>query len=72
MNSPTEAAKRSIRALYDEACAQADRILAKRGHSHIGDTDCPGTTLLAWVESGMLIDDRAAVPDPSPDDERLV
>ncbi|GAA4952292.1 hypothetical protein HD597_000284 [Nonomuraea thailandensis] len=53
MNAPTEAAKESIRALYDEACAKAGHTLSKRGHSQVGDTDCPGTTLLAWVESGM-------------------
>ncbi|WP_113699538.1 N-acetylmuramoyl-L-alanine amidase [Nonomuraea lactucae] len=72
VNSPTEAAKESIRALYDEACAKAGRVLAQRGHSHVGDTDCPGTTLLAWVESGMPVDDRATVPYPPPDEERLV
>ncbi|MEV0387828.1 N-acetylmuramoyl-L-alanine amidase [Nonomuraea sp. NPDC050643] len=67
-NNPTERAKQSIRALYDEACAQAGHLLAMRGHSHVGDTDCPGATLLAWVESGMPVDDRRTMPDS----ERLV
>jgi len=55
MNAPTEAAKGSIRALYDEACAKVGHTLAQRCHSQVGNTDCPGTTLQAWVESGMQV-----------------
>ncbi|MFI6919904.1 N-acetylmuramoyl-L-alanine amidase [Nonomuraea spiralis] len=55
MNQPTETAKRTIRALYDEACAKTGHELAKRGHSDVGNTDCPGTTLLAWVTAGMQV-----------------
>ncbi len=55
MNAPTEAAKESIRALYDEACTKTGHALSQLGHSQVGDTDCPGTKLLAWVESGMPV-----------------
>jgi len=58
-NSPTDAVKQSIRTLYDQACAMAGHALSQLGHSHVGTTDCPGTRLLAWVESGMPIEEKA-------------
>lgn len=62
-NAPTEAAKASIRALYDYACERAGRKLAMRGHGQLSDnsTDCPGSKLLAWVKAGMPV---AAAPKP--------
>ncbi|MCX4687219.1 peptidoglycan-binding protein [Kitasatospora purpeofusca] len=51
--APTDAALRSTRALYDEACAKTGRTLAKRGHKDGFPTLCPGGRLYAWVQSGM-------------------
>lgn len=55
MNSPTDAAKHSIRAMYDEANHLAGRTLAKHGHGQLSqnNTSCPGSSLLAWVKAGM-------------------
>lgn len=52
-NAPTAAAKRSIRAVYDEACRRAGRTLARRGHGQVNATSCPGSNLQAWVRAGM-------------------
>jgi hypothetical protein len=49
----TDAALRSARWLYDEACRRAGRSLLQRGHSDGIATQCPGPDLLAWVRSGM-------------------
>ena len=51
----TPAAKASIRALYDEACRKAGRMLLIRGHGQLSgnSTDCPGAQLLTWVKAGM-------------------
>lgn len=56
-NAPTDAAKQSIRALYDVACDKAGRTLAKRGHGQLSgnSTDCPGSSLLDWVKDGMSV-----------------
>lgn len=51
----TDAAKRAIRWLYDEACRRAERRLAMRGHRDVYNTDCPGDELYAWVRAGMPI-----------------
>lgn len=52
-NNPTAAAKRTIRALYDEACKQAGRKLSTGGHRDLNETNCPGDDLYAWVHDGM-------------------
>ncbi|MFV2172468.1 N-acetylmuramoyl-L-alanine amidase [Actinomadura sp. LOL_016] len=49
----TDAARSSIRALYDEANRRAGRTLARRGHRDVGSTSCPGDELYAWVRAGM-------------------
>lgn len=51
----TEAAKRTIRWVYDEACRLSGRSLAKRYHSMTSPTTCPGDTLRAWVSLGMPV-----------------
>ncbi|WP_406113938.1 LysM peptidoglycan-binding domain-containing protein [Kitasatospora purpeofusca] len=51
--APTDAALRSARALYDEACARTGRRLAMRGHRDGFATECPGRRLYAWVQAGM-------------------
>ncbi|WP_244894036.1 peptidoglycan recognition protein family protein [Planobispora rosea] len=54
-NNPTDEAKKSIRALYDEACRRAGRKLAKRGHGQLYSTSCPGGKLQSWVNQGMPV-----------------
>lgn len=57
----TEAQKRTVRWLYDEACRHKGGTLAKRYHSFYannpspGDnnTSCPGDNLRNWVKAGM-------------------
>lgn len=50
---PTEAAKRSVRWLYDEACRKTGKTLYKRWHGYDYPTACPGPHLIAWVKAGM-------------------
>ncbi|MFI6793692.1 N-acetylmuramoyl-L-alanine amidase [Nonomuraea sp. NPDC050383] len=54
-NNPTDAARRSIRWLYDEACRRAGRKLRKLGHGDCYPTECPGPKLQAWVDAGMPV-----------------
>lgn len=63
-DNPTEAALRSIRWLYDEACRKAGRTLRKLGHGQRYATACPGPKLQAWVNDGMPVDGAAAPPKP--------
>ncbi|GAB3693632.1 peptidoglycan recognition protein family protein [Nocardiopsis oceani] len=51
----TDAAKATIRALYDEACTRAGRTLAQTWHGGLSgnSTSCPGADLRAWVQAGM-------------------
>lgn len=51
----TDAAKRSIRWLYDEANRRAGKTLAKRYHSMLASTSCPGDNLRKWVDAGMPV-----------------
>lgn len=53
----TPAAKRAIRAVYDEAGRRAGRSLRKLGHRDVYATSCPGDQLYAWVRAGMPADD---------------
>lgn len=55
-NAPTEAALRSIRWLYDEACRLSGRRLVTLGHGQRYPTECPASELQAWVNKGMPID----------------
>ena len=50
---PTDAAKRAVCDLYDEACRKTGRTLAKKGHRDGLSTECPGDILYAWVKAGM-------------------
>lgn len=47
----TDAAKRAVVALYDEACRRAGRTLSRRGHRDINSTSCPGSGNHAWWKS---------------------
>ena len=47
----TDAAKRTVIALYDEACRRAGRTLDRKGHKDINSTSCPGRGNHAWWKS---------------------
>lgn len=53
----TEADRRAVRWLYDEACRRAKRQLKKLSHrtANPGSTDCPGNELAKWVAVGMPV-----------------
>jgi len=51
----TDAAKKSIRWLYDEACRRKGKSLAKKGHRDVTATNCPGDDLYRWVKAGMPV-----------------
>ncbi|MEE2048130.1 N-acetylmuramoyl-L-alanine amidase, partial [Nocardiopsis tropica] len=52
----TDAAKRTVIALYDEACERAGRALARRGHRDINSTSCPGSGNYSWWKSSNFRD----------------
>lgn len=51
---PSDAALRTVRALYDEACKRSGRTLVKSWHGANYPTACPGPHLIAWVKQGMI------------------
>jgi hypothetical protein len=53
----TDAAKRAVREIYDEACQRAGRQLQKLGHRDVNATGCPGDNLWNWVHAGMPFPD---------------
>lgn len=52
----TDAAKRTVIALYDEANRRAGKTLARRGHRDINSTSCPGTNNFNWWKSANYRD----------------
>lgn len=52
-NAPTPLAKAAIRALYDQACTESGRTLAKKTHGDVNNTACPASSLQSWVDDGM-------------------
>ncbi|ASU85945.1 peptidoglycan-binding domain-containing protein [Nocardiopsis gilva YIM 90087] len=60
----TAAARRTIRALYDEANRRAGRTLAMRGHRDVNSTDCPGDQLYRWVRAGMPVNGSGGSTPP--------
>ncbi|WP_249714059.1 peptidoglycan recognition protein family protein [Rhizomonospora bruguierae] len=60
----TEAAKKAIRWLADEADRLAGRHLTRDGHRDLASTECPGNTLHRWVHAGLPVDGQA-LPEPS-------
>lgn len=50
-----DAAKRSVRWLYDQANHRSGRTLEIRGHRQLATTgtDCPGDVIAAWLRAGM-------------------
>ncbi|MER7500429.1 N-acetylmuramoyl-L-alanine amidase [Nonomuraea pusilla] len=71
-NAPTDAAKQSIRWLYDEACRRAGRQLRKLCHGDRYPTECPGPALRAWVHAGMPATGTPSKPDTTTWTEKLV
>ncbi len=63
---PTEAAKASVRWLYDEACRRAGRTLEKGWHGRYYPTACAGPKLIPWVKAGMPVTGSTAAPTAKP------
>lgn len=57
----SDAAKRTVRALYDQACDHFGRRLTKTMHRLLDQTNCPGDIIARWVSAGM--------PAPEGDDD---
>lgn len=53
----SDAAKTAVRWLYDQACSRSARTLRIYGHRDVATTgtDCPGTTIEAWVKTGLTV-----------------
>jgi peptidoglycan hydrolase-like protein with peptidoglycan-binding domain len=62
----TDAAKRSVVDLYDEACRRAGRTLTRKGHRDINSTSCPGTKNHAWWKSKNYRNVAAGGGSPAP------
>lgn len=62
----TEAAKKTIRAIYDECTQAKGRELAKHVHHDFRQTACPGPHPTEWVRAGMLVVPGASAPPPPP------
>lgn len=52
----SNAAKRTVVALYDEACRRSGRTLARKGHRDINSTSCPGSSNYQWWKSSNYRD----------------
>lgn len=63
----TIAAKRSIRALYNEACRRKGGQLRLIGHRDVNPTDCPGDSLYQWVRAGLPVNGTPAGPGEDED-----
>lgn len=63
----TAAAKRSIRALYDEANRRAGKTLSRTWHGGLSgnSTSCPGADLRSWVQAGMPASGGGSAPAPT-------
>jgi hypothetical protein len=57
----SDAAKRSVLALYEQACGLFGRRLTKTMHRLLDQTECPGDTIARWVSAGM----------PAPEEEDM-
>lgn len=62
----TDADRRAIRWLADEADRIMGRKLTRDGHRDLAATECPGDKLHAWVHGGMPVDGPAAPGRPAP------
>lgn len=55
LQQPSDAAKASVVALYEEACRRAGRKLTVLGHRDGKATACPGSALYDWAKAGMAL-----------------
>lgn len=62
----TDAAKRTVIALYDEACRRAGRTLTRKGHRDINSTSCPGTKNYGWWKSSNFRNVSGGGSAPAP------
>lgn len=62
---PTEAAKKAVRWLYEEACRKTGKTLYKSWHGAHYATACAGQNLISWVKAGMPTNGKA-LPKPAP------
>lgn len=68
----TDAAKRTVVELYDEACRRAGRTLARKGHRDINSTSCPGSRNYAWWTSSGFRDVAGAGAPTTPSTDWLM
>lgn len=56
-NELSDAAKRSVRWLYDAYSKRCGKTLAIRGHRNLATTGttCPGDRIMTWLKSGMRV-----------------
>jgi hypothetical protein len=59
----SQAARNSVRALYEWLCSVSGRRLTMNGHRDVTSTACPGPDLYAWVRAGMP---ATGAPGPAP------
>jgi hypothetical protein len=64
--TPSDAALRTARALYDEACQRTGKQLTKSYHGFDYATECPGPKLIAWVKAGMVAPELPASQQGDP------
>jgi hypothetical protein len=64
-NQISDAAKKSVRWLYEQANKRSGRTLAVRGHRQLATTgtNCPGDVISAWLHAGMP---APTTPKPAP------
>jgi len=52
----SQAARRSVRWLWEESQRRAGQHLRQLGHKDVVNTSCPGTELYTWTHAGMPVD----------------
>jgi hypothetical protein len=65
----SQAARNSVRALYEWLCTVSGRRLTMQGHRDVTSTACPGPDLYAWVRAGMPATGGVAPEQPPTIDE---
>jgi hypothetical protein len=70
--SPSEAAKRAVLALYQEAVKKAGHPLTKMGHRDGKQTQCPGDKLYAWVKAGFPVAGSKPLKVDEPSDKPVL
>lgn len=67
-NEIGDAAKRSVRWLYEQANRRSGRTLQVRGHRQLATTgtDCPGDVIASWLHAGMPVSESAPAKPRTP------